>query len=106
MQAIGRGRGVNRTADTPLDVDVLANVCLPLTVDEAVPWEEPSAVVEMAAEGIVLTSPTHMCACWPEVWPNRQVAWITLKSLIGKVYENSPEEAASSRKKVLLGDSQ
>ncbi len=29
-QAIGRGRGVNRTAATPLEVQVLANVALPL----------------------------------------------------------------------------
>jgi hypothetical protein len=78
MQAIGRGRGVNREADTPLDVDILANVCLPLTVDEAVQWEEPSAVVEMAAEGILLSSPTHMCACWPGVWRDRKAAWESL----------------------------
>jgi hypothetical protein len=78
IQAVGRGRGVNRTAETALDVDILANVVLPLTVDEAVQWEEPSAVVEMAAEGIILTSPTHMCACWPGVWRDRKAAWESL----------------------------
>ena len=34
IQAIGRGRGVNRTADNPLQIDILTNVCLPIEVDE------------------------------------------------------------------------
>jgi len=42
IQAIGRGRGVNRTPDTPLDIDILANVCLPVTVDTVAPWERVS----------------------------------------------------------------
>ena len=34
LQAIGRGRGVNRSADDPLEVHVLADVALPLVHDE------------------------------------------------------------------------
>ena len=37
IQAMGRGRGVNRTADTPLEIDLLTDVVLPVTVDALVP---------------------------------------------------------------------
>ena len=37
IQAIGRGRGVNRTADNPLEVHLLADVALPLVHDEMCP---------------------------------------------------------------------
>ena len=33
IQAMGRGRGVNRTAVTPLEIDLLTDVVLPVTVD-------------------------------------------------------------------------
>jgi putative DNA primase/helicase len=97
LQAIGRGRGVNRTAETPLDVDILANVCLPLTVDGVARWEAPSSVVEMAATGIRLISPTHMCRCWPSVWRDRVAAWEALKNLIAKSNAIGPKEAAEWR---------
>jgi hypothetical protein len=37
IQAIGRGRGVNRTAANPLEVQVLAEVALPMVHDSVVP---------------------------------------------------------------------
>ena len=43
MQALGRARGVNRTAATPLDIDLLFDTCLPVTVDEVVQWQPPSS---------------------------------------------------------------
>jgi putative DNA primase/helicase len=72
---------VNRTAENPLDVDVLANVCLDLTVDEVRRWTEPSAAIEMVVAGIVLTSAVDMARCWPEVWPNERAAKWTLENL-------------------------
>lgn len=53
MQALGRGRGVNRDANSPLQIDVLCNLPLPIAVDEAGPFEafEPSARDLMAARG-------------------------------------------------------
>ena len=39
IQAIGRGRGVNRTGDNPLEVHILADVVLPLAHDQLVSWE-------------------------------------------------------------------
>jgi putative DNA primase/helicase len=57
MQAAGRGRAVNRTAETPLDVDILADVALPLRLTEAVAWEPVSPLLLMLiTEGIVLLS--------------------------------------------------
>jgi hypothetical protein len=52
MQAIGRGRGINRTAANSLNVDIVAHVCLPsITVNEVSLWwwAKPTALVETAA---------------------------------------------------------
>jgi hypothetical protein len=56
LQAIGRGRGVNRSAESPLQVDLLTNVVLPISVDEAGPFDvfEPSSVDLMVARGIMI----------------------------------------------------
>ena len=53
IQAIGRGRGVNRTSVTPLEVLVLGDAILPIAVDEFLPDEalNPSPVDLMLAEG-------------------------------------------------------
>ena len=70
VQAIGRARGVNRTTATPLTVDIMADVVLPLIVDEVVQWPQvpAGAEVEMLVAGIWLDSPTDMARCWPKVW--------------------------------------
>jgi hypothetical protein len=82
IQAIGRGRGVNRTAETPLLVDVLTNVVLPIDVHEVAPWEEPSEAVEMmATAGIALASPWDMAKAWPLVWPTVRAARWALEKL-------------------------
>lgn len=40
IQAIGRARGIRRTADNPLEIDILTNVPLPFPVDEVTTWGE------------------------------------------------------------------
>jgi putative DNA primase/helicase len=82
VQALGRGRGVNRTINTPLGVDIVADVCLPVTVDEVRNWEEPNEAVEMAVEGIGLTSPVDVVRVWPTIWANTRAANRTLQLLI------------------------
>jgi len=60
VQNIGRGRGVNRTEETPLDVHVLAgDVVLPLPLDSLTHWQDvaPNLVQRMAARGVILISP-------------------------------------------------
>jgi putative DNA primase/helicase len=76
IQAIGRGRGVNRTADTVLEIDLLTDVVLPVTVDTLVPWADlrPSRRDLMALSGILLENAADMAACFPELWPSREAA--------------------------------
>ncbi|KQO49938.1 DNA-primase RepB domain-containing protein [Methylobacterium sp. Leaf85] len=78
MQALGRARGVNRTAADPLDIDIIANVVLPMTVDVAEPWNPPGEEIEMQIEGVVLDSAADMAAAWPDVWATDQAArhWV------------------------------
>jgi hypothetical protein len=91
VQAVGRGRGVNRTADTPLAIDIVGDVVLPLTVDEAVEWEAPSLEVEMAIEGVWLASPVDMSRAWPQVWSTPQAAkdWLQRKMVVFPLIEES-----------------
>lgn len=76
IQAIGRGRGVNRTAATVLAVDLLTDVVLPITVHELMRWPElrPSRRDLMAAQAVVLENAADMSACFPELWPTHEAA--------------------------------
>jgi hypothetical protein len=77
IQAIGRGRGINREKDRPLDVDVLANVCLPLTVNHVEAWEAPGREAELLA-GIWPKSPRDLARAWPDLFPSVQAAKVWL----------------------------
>jgi len=79
MQALGRARGINRTDVTPLDIDMLFDTCLPVSINEVVRWELPSLLIETAAQGVMLTSPGDMVKLWPELWSNEKAAYRTLK---------------------------
>lgn len=71
IQTIGRGRGVNRTAENPLDVLVLTDRPLPVPVDEAVSWEAlaPSpADLMMAQAGVALDDSADAARCFPNLW--------------------------------------
>ncbi len=76
IQAMGRGRGVNRTAGTPLQIDLLTDVVLPVTVSELIGWRElcPSRRDRMALRGVVLENAADMAACFPDLWANRDAA--------------------------------
>ena len=76
IQAIGRGRGVNRTAETPLEIDLLTDAILPLTIHEVVPWQQisPSRHDLMALDGVVLENAADMARCFPDLWPSRDAA--------------------------------
>ena len=81
IQAIGRARGVNRTADTPLDIDILGNVVLPITLDTVGIWQQPSTLIELISDGVVLTNRADMVKCWPHIWPNETAAKRALEDL-------------------------
>jgi hypothetical protein len=99
IQSIGRGRGVNRTAETPLDVDIVSNVVLPLVVNEVSHWRAPSETIETWAEdGIVLTSPVDMVKARPDLWPNTRAADRTLETFFHRTLSPcSGAEAGTSR---------
>ena len=72
-QAIGRGRGVNRSAANPLEVHVLADVALQLVHDRVVPWEmvKSDLFQRMPLEGIAVDSPGDAAALHPRLFPSK-----------------------------------
>jgi len=76
VQAIGRGRAINRTAATPLDVFILADVVVPLPVSRLVRWVDVrlDPVAHMAARGAVFLSPADATAAYPDLFSNRDAA--------------------------------
>jgi len=80
VQALGRARGVNRTDETPLDIDLLFDVVLPIEVDEVMNWKRPSLYIATAAEGVMLEAPIDMVKLWPTLWPNEKAADRTVKT--------------------------
>ena len=59
MQALGRGRGINRAADNPLEVHLMADVALPVAYDRVQAWETvcPDMVQRMLLAGLAVDSP-------------------------------------------------
>jgi hypothetical protein len=74
VQALGRARAVNRSLQAPLDVEMLFDTVLSVTVDEVSQWREPSLLIETAAEGVMLLSPVDLAKVWPALWPNDKAA--------------------------------
>lgn len=67
IQAIGRGRGVNRTIENPLEVQLLADVALPMVHDRVVPWDsmKPDSIQRMLLAGLAVDSPADAAALHP-----------------------------------------
>jgi hypothetical protein len=102
IQAIGRGRAVNRMAETPLDIDVLANVCLPVKLTAISIWKEPSSLIDAWVDGILVTGATDLCRLWPQLWETERAARHALRDLCagasdaGSIKsENDPQDRAS-----------
>ena len=76
IQAMGRGRGVNRTAENPLQIDLMTDVVLPVTVAELVDWQDlrPARRDLMAARGVVLENAADMAALLPRPLADRDAA--------------------------------
>lgn len=69
IQAIGRGRGVNRTAANPLEVHVLADVALPLAHDSVLAWESaaPDLLQRMLLAGVAVDAPADAAELHPDL---------------------------------------
>jgi hypothetical protein len=74
IQAVGRARGINRTDETPLDIDMLFDEVLPIEVDAVENWERPSLFFDTARDGVMLSSPTDMKTVWPNIFENLRAA--------------------------------
>ena len=76
IQAIGRARGVNRIAETPLQVDILTDVCLPIVVDQPIRWEDhaPGKIEEMVCRGFLPKSFAMAAKLYPDLWPTDAAA--------------------------------
>ncbi len=76
VQAMGRGRGVNRTADSPLQIDLLTDIVLPITASEVIDWADlvPSRIDMMASRGVVLENAADRAKCFPDLWSNYEAA--------------------------------
>jgi hypothetical protein len=76
IQAIGRGRGVNRNEANPLEVQVLADVALPMVHDSVVPWDSvtPDLIQRMLLAGLAVDSPVDAAALHPGLFPNIEQA--------------------------------
>jgi hypothetical protein len=70
MQALGRSRGVNRTAENPLEVHVLADVALPIAHDRVQPWELvcPDIVQQMLLAGLAVNSAADATKLHPRLF--------------------------------------
>ena len=76
IQAIGRGRGVNRSAADPLQIDLLTDIVLPVTVNELLDWQDlvPTRRDIMASRGVVLDNAADMARCFPDLWESADAA--------------------------------
>jgi hypothetical protein len=106
LQTEGRGRAVNRTADNPLDVDILTNIPLPITVDETTTWDEilPSPIEVMAARGIVGLDWPTVAAVLPDVFKNKKAVEDWFRTNTGeKKRLKAIENPENSYKDILIG---
>ena len=81
IQVIGRGRGVNRKADRPLDVHILADVALPLVHDRIHAWDsiKPGIFEQMLLAGAAVDSASDAFALYPEMFSSIEQAQKTFQ---------------------------
>jgi putative DNA primase/helicase len=86
VQAIGRGRGVNRSAENPLQIDIVTNVCLPIEVDETTTWGaiQPSPWEVMGARAAIPLGHADQAACYPDLFGSAKAAEHAAAARAGK----------------------
>ena len=52
-QVVGRARGITRTAENPVLIEVMADVALPVPIDESVTWRAPTYAEILLCRGVV-----------------------------------------------------
>ena len=84
IQAIGRARGVNRTEENPLVVDIITNTALPVTVHETMPLSRlvPDRFDFMAMNGAIPSNGKDQCMAYSGLYDTPKAAeraWERLK---------------------------
>jgi putative DNA primase/helicase len=99
VQAIGRGRGVNRSPADRLQIDILTNVVLPLEVDEVTTWEriQPSLAEVMRARGAVPTTYADMASAYPDLFRSADGARMALSRFPASANAAPDHEARLAR---------
>jgi hypothetical protein len=106
MQALGRARGINCTADNPVEVHILADVVLPIGHDCVSAWETdcPDMVQRMLLVGLAVDSPAHAAKLHPGMFETTSAAESSFRraainrqnptrDIIGKRRLNRPQTA-------------
>ena len=73
IQAIGRGRGVSRDADHPIEVMVLTDVVLPEPIDGVLADADMKPTtfdVQLAEGGVAYVDATSAATAYPQIWSN------------------------------------
>ena len=85
-QAIGRGRGLNRTADNPLETHLFGNCPLSMPVAAIERWRRPSRLVKMLLQlGIVPLNAADMARFCAGLFPSAGAARQAIKRWGGRV---------------------
>ena len=76
MQAMGRARGINRTAANPVEVHILADVVLPIAHAGVSAWTVvcPDVVQQMLLAGVAVDSPAHAAKLHPTLFATAEQA--------------------------------
>jgi putative DNA primase/helicase len=86
IQAIGRGRGIRRTAKEPLEIDILTNVPLPFPVDELTTWKEiipDDFDLCLMLHGVLPLSKGELARVYKQYFENRDAARYRLRGAGG-----------------------
>ncbi len=84
VQAIGRGRGVNRTASNPLTVFVMADVTLPLPVTRLCRWTDVrlDVMARMLARGIMFLGASDAARAYPDLFSTPDAARMAIQRIV------------------------
>jgi hypothetical protein len=74
LQAIGRGRGLNRTAANPVEIWDFNNCPLPMPLASIGRWRRPSRLQKMLWRGIVPIGAAGMARRYPDLFPSAEAA--------------------------------
>jgi putative DNA primase/helicase len=77
VQAVGRARGVNRSAANPVEIwMVLSDTVVPLALDAVAVFTdlEPNKIDDMIERGIVPAYSADAAKLYPDLWPTSQAA--------------------------------